>query len=96
LLVAGVHFMHRRILVGEQARWYWRDVVPVFAAAFAAGLMLKVVLPDLPRGLPAVLNFVLATVSIALAALFAARDVRALVLALVSRQLDRLLAAARK
>ena len=96
LLVAGVHFMHRRILVGEQSRWYWRDVVPVFAAAFAAGLMLKVVLPELPRGLPAVLNFALATASIALAALFAARDVRALVLAVVSRELDKLLTAARK
>lgn len=36
-LVGSVGLMHRRILIGEQARWYLRDVLPVAVVVVALG-----------------------------------------------------------
>lgn len=85
LLVSGIHFMHRRILVGEQARWYLRDALPVFAAAFTTGGVLHLVWPALPAGFEGLVGLVAVTCIIGAAALLSARDVAALTFALLRR-----------
>lgn len=85
LLILGVRLMHRRMLVGEEFTWYARDVIPVFAAAFAAGYALRVILPTLPQGAPGVLALAVAVTIIGAAALLAAGELRQVALALVAR-----------
>jgi hypothetical protein len=41
-VVISPQLIHRKILVGEQWRWYGRDVLPVFTAAFTIVLLAKV------------------------------------------------------
>jgi len=96
LLLAGAHLMHRRILVGEELAWFARDLIPAFAAAFATGLLLKALLPDLRGTIPSLLNLALATFLIGVAALLAARDVRRMAMSLASRWIDAKIAAPRK
>lgn len=96
LLLVGLHFMHRRILVGEEAKWYLRDVGPVFAAAFATGFVLHSMRPDLSGGVAGIVGLVLVTLVIGLAALAAARDVAQLAVAAVVRIASSFMAAIRK
>jgi len=85
LLLVGVHFMHRWMLVGEQSTWYRRDVLPVFAAAFTTGYALHFVLPELNRSLSGAMNLAFATLAIGMAALLAAREVRGIAASVAMR-----------
>jgi O-antigen/teichoic acid export membrane protein len=76
LLLTGVHLMHRTMLAGEEATWYLRDVIPVFAAAFAVGFALHIAWAEFPRTLAGFAMISIATALLAVAALLAARDVR--------------------
>jgi O-antigen/teichoic acid export membrane protein len=84
LLIAGVSLMHRKMLLGSQARWYMRDVLPVFAVALGAGLAVQALWPALPRSLGGLALLVIATAVVGSAALLAARDVRAEAIEVVS------------
>ena len=84
LLIVGVNLMHRKMLVGSQARWYLRDVLPVFAAALGAGLAVHALWPTLPRSLGGLVLLIFATTAVGSAALLAARDVRTDAIAVAS------------
>jgi O-antigen/teichoic acid export membrane protein len=45
-LISGVHFMYRRILLGEKWRWYMRDVIVPLATGATAALGVKILRPD--------------------------------------------------
>jgi O-antigen/teichoic acid export membrane protein len=84
LLIAGVNLMHRKMLVGSQARWYLRDVLPVFAIALGAGLAVHALWPTLPRSLGGFALLMVATAVVGSAALLAARDIRTDAIAVAS------------
>lgn len=96
LLVVGLHLMHRRILVAEEQQWYMRDVLPVFAAAFATGFALHSMWPELPTGLQGILALAGIGLAVAVAALLSARDVAALTFAMLRRTMQRFVAAGRR
>lgn len=48
-VVVGIPLMHRRLLRGEMANWYLRDILPSVLAASAVALTLRLLLPPLPR-----------------------------------------------
>jgi O-antigen/teichoic acid export membrane protein len=75
-LLIGVHWMYRRILVGEKWRWYRDGVLAPVGAAVAVALLLELALPD-PVGPAQHLIAALATGGLALlAAAGAAPEVR--------------------
>jgi len=45
-LISGVHFMYRRILLGEKWRWYMRDVIVPLATGATAAIGVKILRPD--------------------------------------------------
>lgn len=50
-IVIGIPLMHRRLLHGEMAKWYLRDILPPAFAASVASLAMAALLPPLPRTL---------------------------------------------
>lgn len=87
-VLVSLPLMHRRLLPGELARWYGRDVLPPLLAAAAVVLPASLLLPPLPRTLPALLLLLAIGTASLLAAVAAAPGVRA--------ELRRLLAARRR
>jgi O-antigen/teichoic acid export membrane protein len=77
----GIPLMHRRLLRGEMASWYLRDVLPPVVAATAMALLLGQALPAMSRNIQGVC--VLAAAS--LATLSAAASASPLVRNLVSQ-----------
>ncbi len=69
-VLVGVHFMYRRILCGEKARWYTEDVLAPLSAAGGAALLVRLVAPT--GSAVAQLAAVLAAVVLAMAAAFVA------------------------
>lgn len=45
-MLAGIHWMHKRLLVGEENRWYWKDVGPPTLAAGAVLLCSAALQPE--------------------------------------------------
>lgn len=80
-LLVGVHWMYRRILVGEKWRWYRDGALAPGAAAAAVALLLYLALPE-PVGAAPQLLAVLATGGLALlAAAGAAPELRRAIVA---------------
>lgn len=48
-LVVGIPVMHRSLLQGEALQWYLRDNLPPLLAGFGVVLVLRALLPELPR-----------------------------------------------
>jgi len=51
-IAIGIPLMHRRLLRGEMARWYFHDVAPPVVAALVVALGLHVLMPPLARTIP--------------------------------------------
>jgi O-antigen/teichoic acid export membrane protein len=49
-LLIDVHLMHRRLLAGEEGRWYRQDVLGPLAAGVAAALAVRLAWPATPGG----------------------------------------------
>jgi len=90
-VAVGIPLMHRRLLRGEMARWYVRDILPPAITAAAVALVAGWFLPALSRNLHGI--FLLAMVSAAtlLSAAMAAPMVREL----LQQQLNRSFASRR-
>lgn len=53
-VVIAIPLIHRRLLRGEMARWYLHDTLPPLLCALIATLVLRTLLPPLPRTLTSV------------------------------------------
>ncbi len=77
-VAVSVPLMHRRLLQGEMANWYLKDVLPPFLAAAAVALGARWLIPPLMRDLTGLLVLALVSGASLLAAALAAAPVRAL------------------
>jgi O-antigen/teichoic acid export membrane protein len=69
-LVAGIHFMHRRLLKGQRLQWYLGDILPAFVSSALAALLCFAVAPSqLMRG-PLLAMLVVVTLIVMAASLF--------------------------
>jgi len=76
----GIPLMHRRLLRGEMARWYVRDVLPPVIAAAATVLLVGRMLPAVSRSLDGVALLGVTSVAALLSAAIAAPLVREMLL----------------
>jgi O-antigen/teichoic acid export membrane protein len=76
----GIPLMHRRLLRGEMARWYVRDVLPPAIAAATGTLLASWLLPAVSRSLNGVALLAMASVTALLAAAMASPLVREMLL----------------
>lgn len=76
----GIPLMHRRLLRGEMARWYGRDVLPPTFAAATVALLAGWLLPTVSRSLGGVALLAMASVAALLAAAMASPLVREMLL----------------
>lgn len=75
-VLIGIQIMHRRLLPGDQWRWYWKDVCSPLSAATVVASILKLVQPLSMDILTTFVWLVLAGIAITVAALIAAGDLR--------------------
>jgi hypothetical protein len=68
--------MHRRIMPGELAAWYSRDVGPSVIAGLTAALLLRHFFPSLPGGVAGIASLAAIYVVVLLAAIAATRGPR--------------------
>src|SRR5215831_1502416 len=69
-LVAGIHFMHRRLLKDQRLQWYLADTLPAFLSSILAALLCFAVVPSqLMRG-PMLAMLVVITLIVMAASLF--------------------------
>src|SRR5215475_4531068 len=69
-LVAGIHFMHRRLLKGQRLQWYLGDILPAFVSSILAAFLCFARLPSqLMRG-PLLAMLVVVTLIVMAASLF--------------------------
>jgi len=79
-VLVGLPLMHRRLMNGELANWYARDVAPPFIAAVAAGAAMKWLMSTIPRDIWGVLQLGIASATCLSAAALASPCVRAAIL----------------
>jgi hypothetical protein len=75
-LLSTVHFMHRRLLVGEKWHWYASDLAMPLGAAFAAAAICRWAIPAGLGKVGELIALSLASASVLLAALLAAPLIR--------------------
>lgn len=75
-VLIGIPLMHRRLLRGEMATWYWRDNLPSILAALATALVIETVLPPVLRSLSGVQWLGFASGITLVASALASRNVR--------------------
>lgn len=80
-VLVGIPLMHRRLLRGEAARWYLRDILPPIITAVATAAILKLMLPPLPRSIPGIALMGLASLATLIASALASKAARRMILA---------------
>lgn len=75
-VLIGIQIMHRRVLPGDQWKWYWRDVCSPLSAATVVAVILKQLQPLAMNIGMTVVWLVITSIAIAGAALLAAGDLR--------------------
>lgn len=75
-VVIGIPLMHRRLLRGEMASWYFHDVAPSVATASAIALGLHFLTPPLPRSMLGAIWLGTASTAILIASTLASHGAR--------------------
>lgn len=78
-VLVGIPLMHRRLMPGEMASWYLRDILPPVIAAAMTAACAGLLAPALPRNLTGLSMLALISAVTLLAAALAAPPVRALI-----------------
>lgn len=68
--------MHRRIMPGELATWYIRDVAPSAIASLVVALLLRLLFPSLPGGFAGIASLAAIYVAVSIAAIASTRRPR--------------------
>jgi O-antigen/teichoic acid export membrane protein len=90
-LLIGVHFMYRRILVGERWRWYIEDIIFPLLSGLCIAFGIRWMLPQDRMGImQQIALLLLASTCTVFATVLAARNIRGVFLATFSRLINRL------
>jgi O-antigen/teichoic acid export membrane protein len=80
-IVVGIPLMHRRLLKNEMASWFLRNTLPPLFSALVTALVLRAILPPVPRSITGIALLGLASLATLAASVLASKTGRGMILA---------------